>query len=56
MTQELVRPTLKPEIVEEIEEDVIYAIRNEKQELIQVQKQDIKTGQEYIRLPVIAGG
>ena len=56
MAQELIRPSLKPEVVEEIEEDMIYAIRNEKQELIQVQKEDIKAGQEYIKLPVIAGG
>ena len=55
MTQELVRPQT-PVQVEDEEENVIYAIHNAKQELIQVQKQDIKAGQEYTKLPVITGG
>ena len=52
MAQELIRPESK----EELKDDVVYAVRDENQQLIQVQKQDIKTGQEYIVLPVIKGG
>ena len=52
MSQTLVRPKSK----EELTDDVVYATRDKNQQLIQVLKQDMKVGQEYIVLPVMKGG
>lgn len=59
-TQEIVRPAEieDPEYTEitEIQDELMYTIRDENQQLIQVQKQDVKIGQKYIVFPVIKGG